>query len=209
MSLRILLAAAAAATLVLAGCSGEDETESGTPAGESAHDDAGHAEHGAHTTEQHDLLDAHGLAEMDGRQIVEHLDQLPEERPLAVQASVREDEVLISDGETEVAMALPDDELYYAVAPFVNSTHDCYYHSLSGCQGELVEETMQISIVADDGTVLVEEEATTYRNGFLGYWLPRDVSGTVTVEYDGQTGEVDFSTGPDSPTCVTTLQLSA
>lgn len=209
MPLRTVLAAAAAATLLLAACSGDESPDPGSHAGEHAHDEAAHAEHGAHSTAQHDLLIAHGLEEMNGPQIVDHLDQLPEERPLAIQASVRVDELLLSDGQTEIAMELPSEEFYFAVAPFVNSTHDCFYHSLSGCQGELVEETVQISIVADDGTVLVEEEATTYRNGFLGYWLPRDVSGTVTVEYDGQTGEVDFSTDTESPTCVTTLQLSA
>lgn len=148
-----------------------------------------------------------GFGGMDGREIVEQLDTSADERPLAFMASVREDEVLLGDGTQEVAVPLPEDELYVSIAPYVDQTHECYYHSLTTCQGELAEQPVSVTITADDGTVLVDEDATTYANGFIGFWLPRDVEGTVEVTYADKTGSVPFSTGEGDPTCLTTLQV--
>lgn len=156
-----------------------------------------------------DFLEAHGLEGMSAREIVEHLDQSPEPRPLAIGASVRVDELLLSDQDEELRLELDGDDFYLALAPFVNRTHDCFFHSLATCQGELVEEELQVTITDDAGAVLVDGVQTTYRNGFVSFWLPRDIEGTIAVTYDGYSGEMEFATGPDSPTCVTTLQLTA
>ncbi len=149
-----------------------------------------------------------GLDGMSGQELVEYLDQSEESRPLAFGASVREFEVLVSDGQTEVDVPLPEDAHYVSVAPFVESTHDCYYHSLATCQGELVGERVDVTITDDDGAVLVQETATTYANGFVGFWLPRDVTGTIEVKRGDLAGSVPFSTSEGDPTCITTLQLT-
>ena len=74
---------------------------------------------------------------------------------------------------------------------------------------ELRGEEVAVTVTDDsDGTVLVEEEGTTFDNGFVGYWLPRGVHATVTVEHEGRSGTAQVSTGEDDPTCLTTLELS-
>jgi hypothetical protein len=54
--------------------------------------------------------------------------------------------------------------------------------------------------------VLVDETRTTFENGFTGFWLPRNIEGTLRVTYDGKAGETDFATDQNAPTCLTTLQ---
>lgn len=178
--------AAAALVLALAGCT------STAPTGDEA------------------LLAEQGLDRMTGQEIVDHLDRLGgAERPTDFMASVRVDELLVFDGERELSVELPGDEFYLAFAPYVNQTHDCYYHSLTTCQGELVQEDVQVTIVDDaTGEVLFDEVATTFANGFVGYWLPRDIEATLTVTYDGLSLSEQVATGPDDPTCVTTTQLT-
>ena len=62
---------------------------------------------------------------------------------------------------------------------------------------------------AEDGTVLVDEQTSTYAdNGFVGFWIPKDVAGTVVVTADGKRAETRFSSDPEGPTCLTTLQLA-
>lgn len=153
------------------------------------------------------LLERHGLAGLSGKAIVERLDASPEERPLALSASVRESEVVLGDGTEEVAVALPADEFYVSVAPYVDGTHECYFHSLATCTGELAERDLEVTITDASGRLLVDEQTTTYANGFVGFWLPRDVNGTIEVSTDGYEGQVAFSTGEGDPTCITTLRL--
>ncbi|HLR95369.1 MAG TPA: hypothetical protein VK053_12630 [Jiangellaceae bacterium] len=38
-----------------------------------------------------------------------------------------------------------------------------------------------------------------YANGFAGYWLPRDVEGSLTVTHGGGPGEVAVVTGAHDP----------
>lgn len=153
------------------------------------------------------LLVEHGLDGLSGEQIVEELEASTEQRPLRLGASVVEDELLLDDGAREVSVPLPEDKFYVSVAPFVTQTHDCFYHSLSGCQGELVGEDVAVTITDASGDVLVDEEVTTHTNGFVGFWLPREITGMIEVSHDNYEGSVSFSTTDGSPTCITTLQL--
>ncbi|WP_341358466.1 CueP family metal-binding protein [Georgenia sp. M64] len=185
--------AAAALTLVLAGCSASADSTPAAGAG---------AEAG--------LLAAHDLAGMDATEIIDHLDRLGgADRPADLMASVRPDELLLSDGEQELVLAMPADRFYLSVAPYVDQTHECFYHSLTTCQGELTEENVQVRIIDDaTGAVLVDEQSTTFDNGFVGYWLPRDVDGTIEVSHAGLTGTADFTTTDEGATCITSLQLA-
>jgi len=44
--------------------------------------------------------------------------------------------------------------------------------------------------------------------GFVGVWLPRDITATINVLYDGMTAQASIDTTKGSNTCLTTLQLN-
>lgn len=187
--------------LSLSACStGTAETHGTTP----AHDVAA----ATPAADVEALLVDLGLEGMTGKEVVEELERSTDARPLALKASVREDHLLVGDGSREAALPLPEDELYVSIAPFVEQTHDCYYHSLATCTGELADAEVSVLITDGDGEVLVDETVTTEANGFTGFWLPRGIEGgTVEVAHDGHEGSVPLATTPGSPTCLTTLQL--
>ena len=153
------------------------------------------------------LLGAHGLEGKSGAEVVEALDRLDAQRPLPLAASVRYDEVLLSDGTTEAALPLDGDQFYLSLAPYETTTHECYFHNLGSCQGELADVEVRVRITTDSGEVLVDEDATTYANGFIGFWIPKGVEGTVVVTKDGKRAESRFSSDAEGPTCLTSLQL--
>ncbi len=185
----------AALSLVLAGCSTTTPDASPTTAS---------------TAAQADFLAAHDLEGMDGQQIIDLLDRMPvADRPTDLMASVRADQLVLTDGDQEVAVPLGEDGFYLSVAPYVDKTHECYYHSLTTCRGELANEDISVRIVDETGEVLVDEQVTTFDNGFVGFWLPREVEGTLEVNYDGRTGQSHFSTSEEGATCLTTRRLDA
>lgn len=162
------------------------------------------------TVSQDTFLTTHGLANMDAVEIIDHLDrQKVTERPTDLIASVRADELLLSSDDQEVVVDLPDNQTYVSVAPYITSTHDCFYHSLTTCQGELGNEDIQVKITDEaTGEVLINEQTTTFDNGFVGFWLPDDVTGTIEITHQGRTGVTKFSTTEDGATCVTDLRLT-
>jgi len=186
------LAAAAAAilSLTLAGCSAPDAATPDTPGT--------------------DLLASHNLTDMSAREIVDTLDRMNvSDRPADLIASVQPNALVLTDNVTEVSLDMPDDVTYVSVAPFVSQTHECFYHSLTTCRGELSAQQIEVRFIDDaTGNVILEETTTTFDNGFAGFWLPRNLSGTIEVTYDGKTGETPFSTANDAATCITTLQLT-
>lgn len=202
------LAVAGALLLVLAGCAAPDTAPSEPPSQPPSADEPTAVD--AELPEALEtVLAGHELTDLSARQLVDHLDRLGgAQRPSDLMASVRAEEVILAGGGQEVAMLLPQDAFYLSFAPYVNGTHDCYFHSLTTCQGELVAQDVEVRIVTSDGEVLVDEVTTTFDNGFVGYWLPRDVQATLEVTYGALTGTQDIATGPDSPTCLTTLQLA-
>ncbi|WP_210417130.1 CueP family metal-binding protein [Citricoccus sp. SGAir0253] len=197
---------AAAAVLLLAGCSapaatpGADGGASGSASGSSpATAAAGPGD---------SLLADYGLEDRGTEEVVEALDATHEDRERGLAASVTPEEVVLADGERQETLPVPEGRFYLAVAPFETTTHECFHHSLAGCQGELVDTPVHVSVTAADGEVLVDEERTTYANGFVGLWLPAGIEGTITVEARGKSATADIATGAGDPTCLTTLQLT-
>lgn len=156
------------------------------------------------------VMSEHSLDSMNATEMIDHLDRLGgDERPTDLMASVRPSEVVLSSGGEEKSLAIPDDKFYLSFAPYVDQTHDCFHHSLTTCQGELVTETVDVEITdTTNDTVLLDDTVTTFENGFIGVWLPRDIAGTIRVSHDGKTGEVDFTTDDDAATCLTTLRMT-
>ncbi|MGJ3510118.1 CueP family metal-binding protein [Enemella sp. A6] len=158
------------------------------------------------------MMADHGLEGLDARQVIELLDTMPvADRPANLIASVRPTELALSDNQDrEVSLPLPRDEFYLSVAPYVSRTHDCHFHSLTTCIGELSNAEVHVTVTdADTGEVLIDETRRTYDNGFIGLWLPRGLTTNLTLEVDGKSGVAPVSTAGDEVlTCLTTLQLS-
>lgn len=157
------------------------------------------------------VLESHGLDGLTGRELVEELDAAPvEERPTDLIASVEPDAVVVTDEQgQEESVPLPEDEFYVSVAPYIDQTHDCFYHSLTTCLGELQNQDVEVTVTEEGtGEVLVDETLETYDNGFFGLWLPRGIDAEMTIEHEGLSSTTSLSTGEDDPTCLTTSQLS-
>jgi hypothetical protein len=197
-----LLVVGVTAVLLAAGCGAGGDDTAGTPAG-------GTGPAATASGEAEPLLAAYGLAGKDAVQIVDQLDRLAlTERPTGLRASVRPDALVLSAGTTEVTLDIPGDRFYLSVAPYVNRTHECFHHSLTTCKGELAGRELAVTIVDRNGTVLVDGARTTFDNGFVGFWLPRNIDAVLRISYDGRTAEAAISTGPSAPTCLTTLRLA-
>ncbi|WP_054955228.1 CueP family metal-binding protein [Paenibacillus dakarensis] len=125
-----------------------------------------------------------------------------------VNASITSHELIVTDQGKETTFDLPEDEFFVSIAPFVESTHECAIHSLTGCQGELVEKSFDVFIQDEEGTVVMDETITSLENGFIDIWLPRDRTYQVKIEHDGKTAESEISTFKDDNTCITTMQLT-
>lgn len=185
--------AAATLSLVLAGCA---------PAAD--------AEPSPSTDSQAEFLNTYDLDDMDAVEIIDHLDRLETaERPADLIASVYPDELVLTDNRQEVVLDLPQNLSYLSIAPYVEQTHDCFYHSLTTCQGELSNATVDVEITdSTTGDVVVDEQVATFDNGFVGFWVPSDIDGTIEISYDGRTGTSDFTTTDEGATCITDLQLA-
>src|SRR5699024_5472623 len=101
-------------------------------------------------------------------------------------ASITSDELIVTshDGE-ETTYALPEDEFFVSIAPFMKTTHDCAIHSLTGCQGELIEKEFDVLIEDGAGNVVVDKTISSFENGFIDLWLPREETFQVKIAYDG------------------------
>ena len=161
-------------------------------------------------TSEREFLADHGLSGLDARQVIERLDTMPvADRPTDLLASVQPEAlVLTDDQERETRLPLPEDEVYISIAPYQDQTHDCYFHSLTTCLGELASEEVQVTLTGADGEVIIDEARQTYDNGFIGLWVPRDTDVTLTIAHEGQEANARISTmNDDDATCITTMRL--
>ena len=125
-----------------------------------------------------------------------------------VTASITSHELIVTDNGKETSFDLPEDEFFVSIAPFVEYTHECAVHSLTGCQGELVKKDFDVYIEDEEGNVVIDETITSLENGFIDLWLPRDKKLQVKIEHDGKTVESEISTFEGDNTCITTMQLT-
>lgn len=205
MTMRTVAGATALLAVALTGCAAQTESpKATTPSSQTSASSLGSV-----PAEAGPLLAEYGLEGMGTAQIIDYLDRLGgAARPQDLMASVRPNELVMSAGSAEFSLAIPDDRFYLSVAPYVDQTHDCFNHSLTTCTGELSSTDVQVQIVdRTNDDVLVDEARTTFDNGFTGFWLPRNIEGTLRITYDGKTAETDFTTNQDAPTCLTTIQL--
>lgn len=127
-----------------------------------------------------------------------------------VSASITSDELIVTDHKNnkETVFPLPEDEFFVSIAPYIHTTHPCDHHNLTSCQGELAEKRFDVFIQDEEGRVIVDATMTSFANGFIDLWLPRNKTFQVKIEYDGKTSEAEISTFQGDRTCITTMQLS-
>lgn len=158
-----------------------------------------------------EFFEANNLTGKSAQEIVDHLEQLnADERPKNFLASVGARELKLVTQEQEIQLDLPASEFYISVAPFREQTHPCTFHSLTTCQGELPGEEFDVEIVDSEGETILSQRVTSFENGFIGLWLPRNIQGEITItDRMGESGTVPFTTDDSGITCITELQLEA
>ena len=154
------------------------------------------------------LLAKHGLTGKSVEDVIAALESSTDKRPLALTAVVKQTVLELSDGTASGAMVLPADRFYLAVAPAKAGNKACTQHNLSVDQGELRNFAVHVVINDANNSPLVDADATTNANGFVGFWLPRDRKGLITMTAGSLSGQTSYATGPGSPTCRTGLTLS-
>lgn len=207
------LAASALSLVVLAGCSTatagpSSGTPSGTVAAGAASNTSSAAANGSVDVAKAGVEELKGA---DARTLVDKLEATPlSQRRTDLRASVRADELQLSDTSgNKASVKMPADQFYLSFAPYVNKTHDCTYHSLTTCKAELGNKQMHVTITDAAGATVIDQDLTAADNGFIGVWLPRNITGTLTVNYDGKSASQQISTAKaDDPTCLTTLHLA-
>ncbi|QVK21846.1 CueP family metal-binding protein [Mycoplasmatota bacterium] len=80
-------------------------------------------------------------------------------------------------------------------------------HSATGCRAELVEKRFEVIVKDSYGKEIFNNEVTSLRNGFFELWLPREIEGTITVNYNGLSSTSTISTFDGDLTCLTTMEL--
>lgn len=131
-----------------------------------------------------------------------------EDLPEDVTASITSHKLIVNEAGKEKIYDLPEDDFFVSIAPFKTTTHECQIHSLTGCQGELVDESLHVYIEDEVGKVIKDEELTIPANGFIDLWLPRDRTYTIKFSQGDYEAEGEISSFEGDDTCITTIQLS-
>jgi len=143
------------------------------------------------------------LENIEIKEVVNNLDQRIDE-PSNIGARITGDKLFLYDNEKEYSLDLPTDSFFVSIAPYINEVHPCTIHNLVSCRGEIFNQTMRIRIVDENNQIIIDEDRSTQDNGFIGIWLPKGISATLKVDYDGLTVEYPISTYSESDTCITT-----
>ncbi|WP_458123558.1 CueP family metal-binding protein [Paenibacillus sp. Z3-2] len=125
-------------------------------------------------------------------------------------ASINAKQLIVTDQDKKTtAYDLPGNEFFLSIAPYVDQTHPCAIHSLTGCQGEMVDEEFNVTIHDSEGNTLMKDSMMkSGANGFMDLWVPRNRTYLIRVVHDGKVAETQLSTYDNDDTCITTMQLS-
>lgn len=154
------------------------------------------------------LLEAYDLNAKSTKQLVEYLENKLDE-PYGLNASINSESLIIKDNRDQVKINLDEDLFYLSMAPYFNQTHPCGIHSLITCRGELNNETFKVKITdATTNEVIMNKSMTSYNNGFIGVWLPKDKTFNIEIEKDGYNVNTTIETSSGSNTCLTTIKFA-
>lgn len=116
--------------------------------------------------------------------------------------------IIVKDDDNEIRHKMPKDEFFVSIAPYINKTHPCSNHVLTGCQAELTNKDFNIILTNQSGEEILKEVVTSGDNGFIDLWLPRNETYTINIEFEGKTNVSEFSTFKDSNTCISNFKLT-
>ena len=125
-------------------------------------------------------------------------------------ASITSEQLIVTDSSgSETTYPLPQDEFFVSIAPYIENTHPCAIHSLTGCQGELTEKQFNVYI-EDTGRKCRSKPNINISKlmDLLIYGYHEINTYKATIEYEGKAAEAEFSTFADDDTCITTIQLN-
>jgi hypothetical protein len=126
----------------------------------------------------------------------------------AKSASITSRQLIVTHSdESQVIYDLLEEDFFVSIAPYVEQTHPCADHSLTGCRGEMANEEFNVFIEDTEGNVIVDRVMKSQANGFIDVWLPRDHTYRVTIESAGRAQVSEISTFESDNTCITTMQL--
>lgn len=127
----------------------------------------------------------------------------------AKSASITARELIITEeNDQQYRVELPQDIFFVSIAPYVEDTHECAVHSLTGCRGEMPEQAFEVLVEDEQGQVVVEDTLVSGANGFIDLWLPRDRLYSIKIiGSDGKSQDNTLSTYDADKTCITTIQL--
>jgi len=153
-------------------------------------------------------LESNDPKEMDTQSIKQLVHDYSVRTLSAESASITSHQLIVTNRDSnKVTYDLIEDEFFVSIAPYVNVTHPCAIHSLTGCQGEMVDEEFHVFIEDTAGDVIIDETMRSQANGFIDLWLPRDQTFHVTIEHDGEIAESEITTFENDNTCITTMHL--
>lgn len=156
---------------------------------------------------QQDFLAQNGLSGKSTHQLVDYINQMDHDKPMNFSAGITSTELRLTDGKKTFTYPVGD-KFYLSFAPYIHQTHPCFNHNLTSCRGELSNTAFNVHITDPTGKVIVAKTLISYQNGFIGVWLPRNITGTITVSYNGLSASAPITTGLDSQTCLTGLKLT-
>lgn len=127
----------------------------------------------------------------------------------AKSASITSNQLTVTmDNDQKLTYSLPKDDFFVSIAPYVSQTHPCAIHNLAGCQGEMANTLFNVTITDHNNKVVIKDIIKSHDNGFIDLWLPRDQTFHVTIDYEGKSSTLSFTTSEGDNTCITTMKLS-
>ena len=83
-------------------------------------------------------------------------------------ASITSQQLIVTDrDEKQLTYDLPEDEFFVSIAPYVEETHPCSIHSLTGCRGEMSNKEFDVYIEDTEGNAILDQTLKTQSNGFI------------------------------------------
>ena len=153
------------------------------------------------------FLEKEGLDGLSTDQMVEKLEAKTID-PNRFNASITASLLTIMTKDAVYTFDVPDDLFYLSIAPYLSQTHPCGTHSLVTCRGELKNKSFYILVKDDEGNTIYDQTVKSGSNGFAGIWLPRNIKGTIYVEYENYNAMTEIETYDNSNTCLTTMKLT-